>query len=46
MPEKVRPNEFVMPARTVFNLSEANNTFSDPSTAKIFDATSPIDVNS
>ncbi len=26
---KVRPNEFVMPARTVFNLSEANNTFPD-----------------
>jgi hypothetical protein len=42
---KVRPNEFTMPARTVFNLSEANNTFTDLSTAAIFDATTPINVN-
>jgi len=41
---KVRPNEFVMPARTVFNLSEANNTFSDLTTAAIFDDATPIDV--
>ncbi len=33
---KVRPNEFVMPARTVFNLSEANNTFTDLTSAAIF----------
>lgn len=43
---KVRPNEFVMPARTVFNLSEANNTFTDLTSAAIFDDASPIDVNS
>lgn len=44
---KVRPNEFVLPARTVFNLSEANNTFQDLSdpAVKIFDATTPLDVN-
>ena len=42
---KIRPNEFVMPARTVFNLSEANNTFTDLSSAAIFDNTSPIVVN-
>lgn len=42
---KVRPNEFVMPARTVFNLSETNSTFTDPADAAIFDATTPLDVN-
>ncbi len=26
---KVRPNEFVMPARTVFNLSESGSTYED-----------------
>ena len=26
---KVRPNEFVMPARTVFNLSEQGSTYED-----------------
>jgi len=44
---KVRPNEFVLPARTVFNLSEANNTFQDlmDPAYKIFDTTTPLDVN-
>ena len=42
---KIRPNEFVMPARSVFNLSEANNTFTDLSSAAIFDASHPIAVN-
>jgi hypothetical protein len=42
---KIRPNEFVMPARSVFNLSEANNTFTDLSSAAIFDAANPINVN-
>ena len=42
---KVRPNEFTMPARTVFNLSEANNTFTDLATAAIFDAANPLNVN-
>jgi len=41
---KVRPNEFVMPARTVFNLSESGSTFEDLSTAAIFHATDPINV--
>jgi hypothetical protein len=27
---KIRPNEFTMPARSVFNLSEANNTYIRP----------------
>lgn len=42
---KIRPNEFVMPARSVFNISESGSTFQDVSTAAIFDAASPIDVN-
>jgi hypothetical protein len=44
---KVRPNEFTLPARTVFNLSDSNSAFQDlmdPNT-KIFDASAPIDVN-
>jgi hypothetical protein len=44
---KIRPNEFVLPARSVFNISEANSTFqdvNDPSLA-VFDPTSPVDVN-
>ncbi len=40
---KVRPNEFVMPARSVFNINEANSTFEDLDTAAIFDA-NPIGV--
>jgi hypothetical protein len=45
---KVRPNEFVLPARSVFNLSDASSTFQDimDPTLKAFDATSPLDVNS
>ena len=42
---KIRPNEFTMPARSVFNLSEANNTYTDLATAAIFDASNPIVVN-
>ena len=42
---KIRPNEFVMPARSVFNLSEANNTFTDLASAAIFDAANPLNVN-
>jgi hypothetical protein len=44
---KVRPNEFTLPARTVFNLSDTGSTFQDlmdPAT-KIFDASAPLDVN-
>ena len=33
------------PARSVFNLSEANNTYTDLATAAIFDAANPIVVN-
>ena len=45
---KVRPNEFVLPARSVFNLSDASSTFQDimDPTLMAFDATSPLDVNS
>lgn len=44
---KIRPNEFVMPARSVFNISEAGSTFQDllDPALKIFDAAAPIDVN-
>jgi hypothetical protein len=44
---KVRPNEFVLPARSVFNLSDASSPFQDlmDPALKIFDATSPLDVN-
>ena len=42
---KIRPNEFVMPAHSVFNLSEANNTFTDLASAAIFDAANPLNVN-
>ena len=42
---KIRPNEFVMPARTVFNLSESSSTFVDINSAPIFDAATPLDVN-
>lgn len=44
---KVRPNEFVLPARSVFNLSDANSPFQDlmDPALKIFDAASPLDVN-
>lgn len=42
---KIRPNEFTMPARSVFNLSEASNTFEDLATVKLFDSTAPVDVN-
>jgi hypothetical protein len=44
---KVRPNEFVLPARSVFNMSEANSPFQDlqDPTLKIFDVATPLDVN-
>jgi hypothetical protein len=42
---KIRPNEFVMPARSVFNLSDDNDTFTDLGSAKIFDDSQPIHVN-
>ena len=42
---KIRPNEFVMPARSVFNISESGSTFQDVSSVAMFDAASPIDVN-
>lgn len=32
---KVRPNEFVMPARTVFNLSESGSTYEDVDTVNV-----------
>jgi hypothetical protein len=40
---KIAPNEFVLPARTVFNLSESGSTFQDVSTIQNFGA-SPTDV--
>jgi hypothetical protein len=43
---KIRPNEFTMPARTVFNLSEASSTFTDINSVAMFDPTNPIAVNS
>jgi hypothetical protein len=45
---KVRPNEFVMPARSVYNLSDPNSSFQalDDPAVKMFDTTTPIDVNS
>ena len=42
---KVRPNEFVMPARTVFNLSESGSTYEDVNSVTITGA-APLDVNS
>ena len=44
---KVRPNEFVLPARSVYNLADATSPFQDlmDSSIKIFDATTPLDVN-
>lgn len=44
---KVRPNEFTLPARTVFNLSDSGSTFQDlmSPALKIFDVTAPLDVN-
>jgi len=43
---KVRPNEFVLPARTGFNLSDANSGFEavDDPAVKVFDDTTPLDV--
>ena len=41
---KVRPNEFVLPARTVFNLADQNSGFEDLGSVKIFDDTTPINV--
>lgn len=43
---KVRPNEFVMPARTVFNLSEKDNTYQDVNGVKVFGDSdnAPLDV--
>jgi hypothetical protein len=32
---KVRPNEFVMPARTVFNLSEQGSTYEDVDSVQV-----------
>jgi hypothetical protein len=42
---KIRSNEFVMPARSVYNLSDANSGFEDLDTVALFGA-DPIDVNS
>lgn len=44
---KVRPNEFVLPARSVYNISESGSTFQDANdpTLEVFGGT-PIDVNS
>ena len=41
---KIRPNEFVLPARSVFNLSEAGSTFESIDSVTNFGA-SPLDVN-
>jgi hypothetical protein len=41
---KITPNEFVLPARTVFNLSESGSTFEDLNTVAEFGG-SPLDVN-
>jgi hypothetical protein len=40
-------NEFVLPARSVYNLADATSPFQDlmDSSIKIFDATTPLDVN-
>ena len=42
---KVRPNEFVMPARTVFNLSEQGSTYEDVDSVAVTGA-NPLDPNS
>jgi hypothetical protein len=42
---KIRPNEFTMPARSVFNISEANNTYEDVGATAQFDVAAPLDVN-
>jgi hypothetical protein len=42
---KIRPNEFVMPARTVYNLSDADSTYTDLGSAPIFDPANPLVVN-
>ena len=36
---KVRPNEFVMPARTVFNLSEQGSTYEDVDDVQVIGVT-------
>jgi len=41
---KVRPNEFTLPARTVFNLSDSGSTFQDLDAVEIF-GSAPLDVN-
>ncbi len=41
---KVRPNEFVLPARTVLNISDPNSTFQDINSVDIFHASAPINV--
>jgi hypothetical protein len=41
---KIRPNEFTLPARTVFNLSEQNSTFQNIEDVAVF-GTTPVDVN-
>ena len=41
---KIRPNEFVMPARSVYNLSDPNSGFQDINTTALF-GNAPIDVN-
>jgi hypothetical protein len=44
---KVRPNEFTLPARTVFNLSDSGSTFQDlmNPALNMFSDTNPLDVN-
>jgi hypothetical protein len=42
---RIAPNEFTLPARSVFNISESSSTFEDLGSASIFGG-SPLDVNS
>jgi hypothetical protein len=41
---KVRPNEFVLPARTVFNISDPASGFEGLADVNVFHATTPINV--
>jgi hypothetical protein len=41
---KVRPNEFVLPARTVFNISDPASGFQDIDSVDVFHAATPVNV--
>lgn len=42
---RIKANEFVMPARSVYNISDSNSKFEDLDTVELF-GSAPVDVNS